>query len=62
MAVPKSKVSKSRRDKRRNSHWKLTPPTLVECDKCGEYRLPHRVCTSCGTYNGKQVLKVTEAA
>ncbi|MEG1316949.1 MAG: 50S ribosomal protein L32, partial [Oscillospiraceae bacterium] len=23
MAVPKSKISKARRDKRRSSHWKL---------------------------------------
>ena len=23
MAVPKGKISKARRDKRRNSHWKL---------------------------------------
>jgi large subunit ribosomal protein L32 len=58
MAVPKSKVSKSRRDKRRNSHWKLTAPTLVECGKCGEKHVPHRVCRNCGTYNGRQVLNV----
>ena len=31
MAVPKRKVSKARRDKRRSSHWKLeTPPTELE--------------------------------
>jgi large subunit ribosomal protein L32 len=58
MAVPKSKVSKARRDKRRNSHWKLAAPTLVACEKCGEPKLAHRVCRSCGTYGKKQVLKV----
>ena len=26
MAVPKCKVSKARRDKRRSSHWKLSIP------------------------------------
>ncbi|MCI8990985.1 MAG: 50S ribosomal protein L32, partial [Lawsonibacter sp.] len=26
MAVPKGKVSKARRDKRRSSHWKLETP------------------------------------
>lgn len=26
MAVPKGKISKARRDKRRNSHWKLSLP------------------------------------
>ena len=58
MAVPKGKVSKARRDKRRNSHWKLTAPTLATCPECGAFRLPHRACKSCGTYNGRQVLTV----
>ena len=40
MAVPKRKVSKARRDKRRNSHWKLTIPGVVACPKCGEPRCP----------------------
>ena len=30
MAVPKRKVSKARRDKRRSSVWKLTAPTLTK--------------------------------
>ena len=29
MAVPKGKVSKARRDKRRSSHWKLETPGIV---------------------------------
>ena len=36
MAVPKRKVSKARRDKRRSSVWKLTAPALVECPQCHE--------------------------
>ena len=55
MAVPKSKVSKARRDKRRSTHWKLATPGLAKCSKCGEFRLPHRVCKSCGNYNGREV-------
>ena len=51
MAVPKGKVSKARRDKRRSSVWKLKAP----CSKCGAMRLPHRMCPECGTYNGRQV-------
>ena len=35
MAVPKCKVSKARRDKRRSSHWKLSVPGVVACPKCG---------------------------
>ena len=50
MAVPKGKVSRQRRDKRRSSHWKLTAPA----------HQPHRMCPECGTYNGRQV-KVIES-
>ena len=31
--------------------------TEVKCPKCGEYKLPHRVCKNCGTYGDKEVLK-----
>ena len=48
MAVPKRKVSKARRDKRRNSHWKLSLP--------GEMKLAHRMCKACGYYNGREVV------
>ena len=41
MAVPKSKVSKQRRDKRR-ANWKLAAPAVTTCPKCGAYRLPQR--------------------
>ncbi|MCI9469044.1 MAG: 50S ribosomal protein L32 [Oscillospiraceae bacterium] len=58
MAVPKSKVSRQRRDKRRSSHWKLEEPTLVKCPSCGAYKMSHRVCKACGKYNGRTVLNV----
>lgn len=58
MAVPKSKVSRQRRDKRRSSTWKLEEPGLVKCSSCGEYKLSHRVCKACGKYNGRVVLNV----
>ena len=57
MAVPKRKVSKARRDKRR-ANWKLSVPGMVKCPQCQEYKLPHRVCMSCGSYDGKEVIKV----
>lgn len=56
MAVPKSKVSKARRDKRRSSHWKLTAPAIAQCPSCGAYHLPHRVCKACGKYKGREVI------
>ena len=58
MAVPKGKVSRSRRDKRR-ANWKLTIPGMVECPQCHEYKMPHRVCKACGYYNGKEIVKVS---
>ena len=57
MAVPKCKVSKARRDKRRSNNWKLEAPALTKCPKCGEYVLAHRVCKNCGTFDGKVVIE-----
>ena len=39
MAVPKKKVSKARRDKRRSNNWKLDLPGMVKCPKCGDMLL-----------------------
>jgi len=60
MAVPKGKVSRQRRDKRRSSTWKLAIPNLVKCPNCGAFVMPHRACKACGKYNGRQVLAVEE--
>ena len=57
MAVPKCKVSKARRDKRRSSHWKISVPGVTKCPKCGAMRLPHRACKACGYYDGKEIVK-----
>jgi large subunit ribosomal protein L32 len=57
MAVPKRKTSKARRDKRRSNVWKISVPGMAKCS-CGEFVLSHRVCKSCGKYNGKEILKV----
>lgn len=56
MAVPFRRTSKQRKRKRR-THFKLEVPGLVRCPECGELKLSHRVCPSCGTYKGVQVLK-----
>ncbi|MCX7971280.1 MAG: 50S ribosomal protein L32 [Negativicutes bacterium] len=55
MAVPKRKVSKSRRDKRR-ANWKLTMPALIECPQCHQLKKPHHVCPECGSYRGQTVI------
>lgn len=61
MAVPKNKVSKARRDKRRSSVWKLEVPGMTECPQCHEMKLSHRVCKNCGYYDGKEVVKTATA-
>lgn len=58
MAVPKRKHSQARKNKRRSNVWKLEMPAFSKCAHCGELKTPHRVCSSCGYYNGKQVLKI----
>jgi large subunit ribosomal protein L32 len=55
MAVPRKKVSKSKRDMRR-SHHRLRPVNLGECSNCGELKLAHHICQACGHYNGREVI------
>ena len=59
MAVPKMKVTRARGRSRR-THYKLSLPSIVACPRCGEMRLAHHVCKSCGTYKGVQVLVMDE--
>ena len=57
--LPKQKTSRTRRDKRR-SHHALKAKNLVQCNNCGEMRLPHRVCPNCGHYKGREVVVIEE--
>ena len=59
--LPKRKVSKSRRNRRR-AHDALTLNHLVVCENCGEYHLSHHVCKKCGTYRGEAVIEVADNA
>lgn len=54
MAVPKKKVSKSRKGMRR-SHDRVAKPKVTFCS-CGEPAMPHRACPSCGQYKGEQIV------
>jgi len=53
--LPKRKLSKGRRDRRR-SQDALKAKNLVACSNCGEMRLPHTVCPSCGFYKGREIV------
>ncbi|MBT3703637.1 MAG: 50S ribosomal protein L32 [Alphaproteobacteria bacterium] len=60
MAVPKSKISTSRRGQRR-SHDSLVSTSHEECQECGELKRPHHVCGECGHYNGREVVDASAA-
>jgi large subunit ribosomal protein L32 len=59
MAVPKRKLSKSRKRLRRGHDTAKGTPTQA-CSRCGSPRLSHRVCPSCGYYAGKKRLEVED--
>ncbi len=52
MPNPRRRRSKSMQGRDR-SQKKLDASAAVACPKCGEAKLPHRVCPSCGEYKGK---------
>ena len=57
MAVPKSKITKSRRGMRR-SHDAIDNDAYVENKDTGELHRPHHIDLKTGMYNGKQILKI----
>ena len=58
MAVPKKKVSRSRRNSRR-AHHGLNEPNVSICPKCLSPKLHHHACKACGYYKGREVIKIT---
>lgn len=57
-AVPKKKISRARRDRRR-AHWlKIPKINLVRCTQCQEMKRPHAICPTCGTFRGVQYFEV----
>ena len=59
MPVPKKKTSKSKRNMRR-SHDALTVVNTITCPNCDSPMRPHRVCSSCGQYRGRQVKEIAQ--
>ena len=57
MTAPKSRGTKSKRDKKR-LHIILKKPNLVKCKKCNKSIRSHTVCPFCGYYKGRQVLNI----
>jgi large subunit ribosomal protein L32 len=57
MAVPKKRVSKQRKRKRR-THHKAEEATLATCSKTGDPRVRHRVCPTSGMYRDRLIYEV----
>jgi len=55
MPNPKSRGSKTNRDKRR-THKRLADPARSLCPQCKQVKRPHAVCPNCGTYKGREVI------
>ncbi len=60
MAVPKKRVSKQRKRKRR-THYKAKKVTLGTCSKTGDPKRRHRVCPTSGIYRGRRIYDVEQA-
>lgn len=56
MAVPKRRISKTRRDKRR-SHLNAGAVQTSTCSHCKQPKMPHRLCPHCGYYAGVEVVE-----
>lgn len=58
-AQPKKRISRARQGERR-SHLALGRPQLVRCPQCRNLRPAHSACPNCGTYRGRQVVRIKQ--
>jgi large subunit ribosomal protein L32 len=59
VALPKVKLSKSKKGRRR-SHLALVHVRLQACPNCKKLTRPHTICRNCGHYAGREVIKAKE--
>jgi large subunit ribosomal protein L32 len=55
--LPKRKYSRARQGERR-AHLGLKAAALIDCPQCHTPKLPHHVCSTCGTYDGREVIAI----
>ena len=60
MANLKWKTPRSKTRSRRAANWQLGSVTTVQCPQCHQPKRPHFACANCGTYKGRQVIKVQD--
>lgn len=61
MAVPYGRKSRAKSRMQRAANMRYTPKQHVSCAACGEPKVPHFACGSCGKYGDRQVREVVEA-
>lgn len=59
MAVPRNRMSNARKNSKRAHHAKEAKQS-VPCPNCAAIRLPHRMCSACGHYNNRSLIKIEE--
>lgn len=59
MALPKVKLSKSKKGRRR-SHLALALVQIQPCPNCKHAKRPHAICPNCGHYAGREIIKAAE--
>jgi len=60
MAVPYRRKSKSKSRMQRAANMRYSASHPSRCAHCGEPKIPHFACGSCGVYQGRQVREVIE--
>jgi large subunit ribosomal protein L32 len=55
MAVPRNRSSNARKNSR-SAHSALKPKSLSDCSNCGNRKMPHRLCPSCGYYAKREIV------
>lgn len=55
MAVPKRKISRTNRDKRR-THDGIKLLNITECPRCHSKKIAHHVCIACGYYKNSEII------
>jgi len=60
MPCPKRRHTRMRSRMREAANWKIFPQNSSNCPQCGNSKLPHRICNSCGFYNGELIIAKKE--